>query len=201
MRTIVVRKAEPGTIKKKQAQMPRGKPVRTGDRLNITQRPTAWVTNSKAKSTACLRGSSIVTSPIVAGSYVTSSSSRFRRLCDEIRRYHSLARFWAIPRLSDGEGWPLICFSTAMHNLAVSFVIRGDSSHEFSGTTWHRPASPRLYAMLARATRRTNLKNLLPMQTPSNFAILRIFRYTENAARLRNHVPPTPLSDRAGEGA
>ena len=61
----MVRRAEPGTIKKKQAQTLRGKSARTGDLLKVTQIPTIWVANSNAKSKACLRVSSIVTSPIV----------------------------------------------------------------------------------------------------------------------------------------
>lgn len=65
-RIIVVRKAEPGTIEKNNHQMLWGKPARTGDRLKVSQSPTTCVANSNAKSKACLRVSSMVTSSIVA---------------------------------------------------------------------------------------------------------------------------------------
>ena len=65
-RIIVVRKAEPGTIEKNNHQMVWGKPARTGDRLKVSQSPTICVANSNAKSKACLRVSSMVTSSIVA---------------------------------------------------------------------------------------------------------------------------------------
>jgi hypothetical protein len=75
MTIIVVRKAEPGTIKKKISQTLRGKPTRTGDRLSVTQSPTVWVANSNVKSRACLRVNSIVTSLIVARVNVIPSRS------------------------------------------------------------------------------------------------------------------------------
>jgi len=43
-----------------------GKPARTGDRLKVSQSPTICIANSNAKSKACLRVSSMVTSSIVA---------------------------------------------------------------------------------------------------------------------------------------
>ena len=65
-----------------------GNPARTGDRLNVTQSPTVWTANSNVKSRACLRVSSIVTSPIVAQGNVIPSSSGLQ--IDEIRRLHQL---------------------------------------------------------------------------------------------------------------
>src|SRR6266481_2030129 len=66
MMITVARKAEPGAIKNKQAQMLRGKPARIGDRTEANHNPSHCVAISEMKSTACLRVSSIIMSQIVA---------------------------------------------------------------------------------------------------------------------------------------
>lgn len=61
-----VRNAEPGTHNKKKTQKPLNNSAKSGDRLNVSQNPSACAAVSTAKSTACLRVNSIVTSPILA---------------------------------------------------------------------------------------------------------------------------------------
>jgi hypothetical protein len=82
MMIMVVRKAEPGAIKKKATQRLRGKPARTGDRLNVTQSPTVWIANSNVKSRACLRVTSIVTIQLyIARVNVIPSSNVAEKKC------------------------------------------------------------------------------------------------------------------------
>ncbi len=69
MMMIVGRRAEPGAIKKKYVNMNLGN---SGDRLNMSQNPDNCITSSNAKSTACLRVSSMVMDEIVAPSSIRS---------------------------------------------------------------------------------------------------------------------------------
>jgi hypothetical protein len=58
----VLRKAEPGAMPKKISQLVRGKLAKIGERLNVIHKPTISIRNKNAKSTACFRVSSMVTS-------------------------------------------------------------------------------------------------------------------------------------------